>query len=82
MTSTNLQNVVAISIKRSLNQFDHEDAVGAAGLSVQAGVCNLPFLLTWTTQERLLNMSQFTRLTFGKNRPQHKWINSSAQRED
>lgn len=80
MTS-NLQHVVAISIKGSLNQFDHEDAVGATGLSVQAGVCNLPFLLTWKTQERLLNIS-FTHLTFGKNRPQHNWINQSAQRED
>lgn len=47
MTSTNLQNVVAIGVKRSLSQFDHEDAVGATGLLVQAGVCNLPFLLTW-----------------------------------
>lgn len=74
MTSTNLQNIVAISIKRSLNQFDHEDAVGATGLSVQAGVCNLPFLLTWKTQERLLNMSQLAHLTFDKNRPQHNWI--------
>lgn len=47
MTSTNLQHVVAISIKGSLSQFDHEDAVGATGLLVQAGVGNLPFLLTW-----------------------------------
>lgn len=57
--SANLQNVVAIGIKRSLNQFDHEDAVGAAGLSVQAGVRNLPFLLTCKTREthRSLNVA-------------------------
>lgn len=48
---TNLQNVFAVGIKRSLNQFDHEDAVGATGLSVQTGVGNLPFLLTWKTQK-------------------------------
>lgn len=46
--SSNLENVVAIGIERSLSQFNNENAVGATGLSVQAGVCNLPLLLTWS----------------------------------
>lgn len=45
---SNLENVVAIGIERSLSQFNDENAVGATGLSVQAGVCNLPLLLTWS----------------------------------
>lgn len=44
---TNLENVVAVGIKRSLSQFDDEDTVGATGLSVQTGVGHLPLFLTW-----------------------------------
>lgn len=44
---TDLENVVAVSIKRSLSQFNNEHTVGATGLSVQAGVSNLPLFLTW-----------------------------------
>lgn len=43
---SDLENVVAICIKRSLSQFNNEHTVRAAGLSVQTSVCNLPLLLT------------------------------------
>lgn len=49
---TNLENVVAVGVKRSLSQFDDEDAVGATGLSVQTGVGHLPLFLTWRKNNR------------------------------
>lgn len=50
---TDLENTVPVCIQRGLSQLDDEHAVGATGLSVQAGVCDLPLLLACNSVENL-----------------------------